>query len=367
MTAGGGDDDWGAFEGDDAERAAMPAPAHQHANGFASASSAAPFRFAGGWSGFGAGPTGLPPANSWGGGAAPAVSAVLSTDETGHRRGVSSDRALPEDLFSEPAEPAPATAAAGPAEEAEDDGFGDFADAEPVPPAPSQQPAQQPGIASLSTDWPATGPQQNRLHANAGTAGTQQPSYLAIVSGEAASPAELAARPAAQLSSSAAHNTAPPGSAAPVRTVQPSEPERVADTADDGFADFGAFAEAEPAAGGDSGAAVQPSDALWHGSPPGHVSSLAPVTAAAPITASAKAQSAAVSLLAAVVPSASFEPAPQAAGDGVFGSAPQLVGAEAAEHRRGVSRCTLHHEHRPVLAPHQYSSAPQAVSPMCMQ
>ncbi len=337
--AGDGGDDWGAFAGDDAVPAAAPAPApaNQHANGFASAGPAAPFGSVGGWSGFGTGPAPPPPANGWGGGAAPTAAAVLSTEETAHRRGVSAGGALPEDLFSEPAQPAPTTAADGPVGEAEDDDFGDFADAEPVLPVPAQQPAGKPGLGSLSTDWQATGPQAGHPLPGNASVEPQQPPNPA----QPALPlAGLSALPAVQFSASAEHSPAAPGSAHPVPTGQPSQPAPVADDADNGFADFGAFAEAESAAGGDSSTAVSPSDALWHSLPPVHPST-APGSAAAPFTASSEAQSAAVSPPTPVVPLVSTEPAAAAAAGGFFGSAPQTGGADSALHRRGVSRCAF--------------------------
>ena len=337
IVAGGGDDDWGAFEGDgDAATAAAPAPAHEHANGFVTDAAAAPSGSAGGWSSFGAGPAPFPPANGWGGGAAPAVSAVLSTDEAGHRRGVSAGGALPEDLFSEPSEAAPAVTADGPLAEAEDDDFGDFADAEVAPPVPAQQPAEQPGVGSLSKDWQATALQTGHPLAGSASVQMQQPP----TSGQPAPPAvELSGLPAVQSSSSAGNSTAVPTWASPARTAQPSQPAPAANSADDGFADFGAFAEAEPAAG-DSSTAVPPSDALWHSSPP-VVSSPAPGSAAVSGTASAEGQSGAASQLIGSLPSATAEPAAAAAGGSFSNLAPQAVSAEAAQHRRGVSRCDV--------------------------
>jgi len=279
------------------------------------------------------------------------VAAVLSTDEAGHRRGVSADRALPEDLFSEPAQPASSAAVAdGPADQAEDDDFGDFADAEPVAPVPAQQPAeqpaQQPGMGWLSTDWQATGSQQHPLPGMAPADTQQLPDSASMSAGRAdalaawpAPPNQLSALPALQFSSSAGHSTAAPSSAVPARTVQPSEAAPAADVADDGFADFGAFADAEPADGGNGDAAAQPPDALWHSSPP--QPSPAPGPAAAPSFVLAEAHSTAVSLPTAVEPSAPVEPAAAAAGGDFSGWASQTAGAEAAEHRRGVSRCTF--------------------------
>ena len=356
-AAGGGDDDWGAFEeGDDTAPAAAPAPGpSQTANGFAGDAAAAAFGASDGWAGFKAGPAPLPPsANGWQnrGATAPATPAtVLSTDEAGHRRGVSADRALPEDLFSEPAAPAAADA---PVEApAEDDDFGDFADAEPVPPAPAQQPTeQQPGTGSLSMGWRATGLEQHSQDAGsaaAASAGAQPPYASAAVSARTANsvPAQhappavgLSALPGVQLRPPAGISSAAPSSANAARTVQHSQPAPAEDNADDGFADFGAFAEAEASSRDDSGTGVAPLDALWQSSPPLHPPT-AHVSAAAPTSAVTEAQLPAVSLPTPDVPSASAEPAAAAADGGLSGLASQTAGAEAAQHRRGVSRCAL--------------------------
>ena len=263
FVAGAADDDWGAFEGDQAPAASTP----QHSNGFAVPD----------WDSFQA--AGLQPAAALNGltasGAPGFARATAVTEDAGqHRRGVSTDKALPEGLFSEATpESAPAAvqeySAAGPAGNNEDDDdFGDFADAEPVPSAPGSQPTSQLFVATH-------GPPQLQSHPPGladGSAGG--PGFAAAFPDDG--PASTATQPAGLPGSSAVHlNGIAAGSQAGLVLVSPAtvamhtqqqDASAVAHGGDDGFADFGDFAEASHDDGSNF-AAVQQQTAFQQKSP----------------------------------------------------------------------------------------------------
>ena len=315
-VAGGGDDDWGAFEGDDA--AAAPTALQ---NGFAGA----------GWASFEAAAqpaaihNGLTPT------AATGLAAVTAPmEDAGHRRGVSADTALPEDLFSEPvpaaAQKSQAAEAAG-GGDVDDDDFGDFADAEPVPPSPALQqsaagangpglfaqpaalqqglmlhgpprpPLSPPGLAggtaggpSFAAAFPDSLPESTPLH-HAGIQFSSAAHLNGVAAGSGAGPAPMPA--------------SVPAAAHPLQQEAPA-----AETSrEDDFADFGDFADATRDSGS-NGAVPQHAGALQHRSP-----------SVSPVKPTSKSIADTVGSVGGWFPAAA------------------LAAPQAAQHRRGVSRC----------------------------
>ena len=321
-VAGGGDDEWGAFEGDEAAAAA----AQPHANGFAGS----------GWASFEAASQPAPVPNGETASPAPGLAAVTALEhDARHCRGVSADRALPEDLFSEPT-PEPTPGAAQKSNFAEvlgggggnKDDFGDFADAEPVPSAPALQPDAGPAGPG-SVPQPAA---QQHFSVFGGPP-RSPPSPPRTVGGSAGGPLFVAAFTDSQPASTTLQLAGMSGSSAaqlngiandskagrvpsllPANSAAHSlqqEASAAETSLDDGFADFGDFAEATCDGDGASNSVVlQHTDALRQCSP-----SISPA-----------------------------KPAPKPGGStawsvGGWSSVPAQAAAEAAQHRRGVSRC----------------------------